>query len=98
MSILLTGGAGLYRKPYLRYIFNAGYDVVVADNFCNSKPEAVKRVEEIAGKRCRFTPSTLLTKEHWTNCSKKKTSNRWFICRPQGCGRILRSTVEILPK
>ena len=51
MSILLTGGAGYIGSHTCVTFLNAGYDVVVADNFCNSKPEAVKRVEEIAGKK-----------------------------------------------
>lgn len=29
---------------------NAGYDVVVADNYSNSSPESIKRVEQITGK------------------------------------------------
>ncbi|MEE0776316.1 MAG: UDP-glucose 4-epimerase GalE [Bacillota bacterium] len=50
MSILLTGGAGYIGSHTCVEFLEAGYDIVVADNFCNSKPEAIKRVEEITGK------------------------------------------------
>lgn len=49
MSILLTGGAGYIGTHTCVELIEKGYDIVVADNFCNSKPEAVKRVEEITG-------------------------------------------------
>ncbi len=51
MSILLTGGAGYIGSHTCIEFIKAGYPIVVADNFSNSKPEAVKRVEEITGKR-----------------------------------------------
>ena len=31
-------------------MLNAGYDIVVADNYSNSSPEALKRVKELTGK------------------------------------------------
>lgn len=40
MSILVTGGARLYRLAYLRKAFRTGYDVVVLDNLSNSSPKA----------------------------------------------------------
>ena len=51
MAVLLTGGAGYIGSHTAVEMVNAGYDVVIADNFYNSKPEAVKRVEEIVGKK-----------------------------------------------
>lgn len=47
MTILVTGGAGYIGSHTCVELINAGFDVVVADNFCNSKLEAIKRVEEI---------------------------------------------------
>lgn len=51
MAVLLTGGAGYIGSHTAVEMVQAGYDVVIADNFYNSKPEAVKRVEEIVGKK-----------------------------------------------
>lgn len=50
MSILLTGGAGYIGSHTCVEMLNAGYDIVVADNYSNSSPEALKRVKELTGK------------------------------------------------
>lgn len=47
MNILLTGGAGYIGTHTAVQLINAGHSVVIADNFCNSSPEAIKRVETI---------------------------------------------------
>ncbi len=49
-KILLAGGAGYIGSHTAVELLNAGYEVVVADNYCNSSPEAIRRVEEITGK------------------------------------------------
>lgn len=49
--ILVTGGAGYIGSHTCVELLNAGYDVTVFDNFCNSQPEALARVERIAGKK-----------------------------------------------
>lgn len=54
MKILLAGGAGYIGSHTAVELLSAGYDVVIADNFSNSKPEAVRRVKEIAGKDFPF--------------------------------------------
>ena len=51
MNVLLTGGAGYIGTHTCVEILNAGHNAIVVDNFSNSCPEAVKRVEEIAGKK-----------------------------------------------
>lgn len=50
MTVLLTGGAGYIGSHTAVELLNTGYDVVIADNYCNSSPEAVKRIEEVTGK------------------------------------------------
>ena len=50
MSILLTGGAGYIGSHTCVEMLNAGYDIVVVDNYSNSSPEALKRVKELTGK------------------------------------------------
>lgn len=49
-TVLLAGGAGYIGSHTAVELLEAGYDVVIADNYSNSCPEAVKRVEEITGK------------------------------------------------
>ena len=54
MAILVTGGAGYIGSHTCVELINMGYDVVVADNLCNSSKEALNRVETIAGKKIPF--------------------------------------------
>ena len=51
MAVLLTGGAGYIGSHICIELLQAGMDVVVIDNFSNSKPEAVRRVQQITGKK-----------------------------------------------
>lgn len=54
MNILLTGGAGYIGSHTIVELDNAGHSVVVVDNFVNSQPEALRRVERIIGKKVLF--------------------------------------------
>ena len=47
--ILVTGGAGYIGSHTCVELLNAGHEVAVFDNFCNSRPEALARVERITG-------------------------------------------------
>lgn len=52
--ILVTGGAGYIGSHTCVELLEAGFDVTVFDNFCNSHPEALTRVERITGKNLRL--------------------------------------------
>lgn len=54
MSILVTGGAGYIGSHTCIELLEAGYDIVVIDNFYNSKKESLKRVAQITGKKFKF--------------------------------------------
>ena len=49
-TILVTGGAGYIGTHTDVELLNKGYDVVCVDNYSNSSPKALDRVEEITGK------------------------------------------------
>lgn len=51
MAILITGGAGYIGSHTCIEMQNAGYDIVVIDNFDNSSPESLRRVEKITGRK-----------------------------------------------
>ena len=46
-TILVTGGAGYIGSHACVALIEAGFAVVVLDNFCNASAEAVRRVETI---------------------------------------------------
>ena len=50
----MTGGAGYIGTHIVLELFEQGYDVVVADNFSNSKAEAISRVKRLAGRDFPF--------------------------------------------
>ena len=54
MAILVTGGAGYIGSHTVIELQNAGYDVVVCDNLCNSSKKSLERVEKITGKPVKF--------------------------------------------
>lgn len=49
--ILVTGGAGYIGSHTCVELLNAGFDITVFDNFCNSNPEALVRVQKITGRK-----------------------------------------------
>lgn len=51
MSILLAGGAGYIGSHTAVELIKAGYEVVIADNYDNSCPEVINRIEKITGIR-----------------------------------------------
>ena len=51
MNILLAGGAGYIGSHTAVELLSTGHAVVVVDDYSNSCPEALKRVEEITGKK-----------------------------------------------
>ncbi len=53
-TVLLTGGAGYIGSHTAAELLEAGYDVVVADNYSNSSPEGIRRVEQITGKKVKL--------------------------------------------
>ncbi|MBU1057108.1 MAG: UDP-glucose 4-epimerase GalE [Proteobacteria bacterium] len=60
MKILVTGGAGYIGSHTCLELLEAGRDVVVIDNFSNSSPEGLRRVEELTGKRVELHTVDLL--------------------------------------
>lgn len=55
-TILITGGAGYIGSHTVVELLQAGFELVVIDNLCNSKREALRRVEHITGKSVSFYP------------------------------------------
>lgn len=54
MKILVAGGAGYIGSHACVELLNAGYEIIVVDNFSNSKPESLKRIQEITNKKLVF--------------------------------------------
>ena len=67
-KILVTGGAGFIGSHTAVELLNAGQDlgvddIVIMDNFSNSKPEALNRIRKITGKDLKFYEADMLDLE-----------------------------------
>mgnify|MGYP005757515219 CR=1 FL=1 len=54
MAILLPGGAGFIGSHTAIELLNAGKDIIIIDNFSNSKPEVLESIKKITGKDFKF--------------------------------------------
>ena len=62
-KILVTGGAGYIGSHTCVELLNAGKELLVIDNFSNSKPEVLENIKKITGKDFRFYEMDYLEKE-----------------------------------
>ncbi len=62
MKILVTGGAGYIGSHTCIELLEAGYEVIVVDNLCNSSKEPLKRVEKITGNKILFYQADIRNK------------------------------------
>ena len=50
MKVLLTGGAGYIGSHTAVELLNAGYDIIIGDNFSNSQKDVIDRIKKITNK------------------------------------------------
>jgi UDP-glucose 4-epimerase len=54
MNILVAGGAGYIGSHTCVALLEAGHNVIVVDNLCNSKAESLQKVKQITNKKITF--------------------------------------------
>ena len=54
MNVLVTGGAGYIGSHTIVELLNYGYEVVMVDNFSNSKREVIDHIKEITNREFTF--------------------------------------------
>ncbi|MBK0417691.1 UDP-glucose 4-epimerase GalE [Leucobacter sp. CSA1] len=64
MRVLLTGGAGYIGSHTALVLLERGHEVVVLDDFSNSSTEAIRRVEELAGRGIPVVRADLADRAH----------------------------------
>ena len=75
MKILVTGGAGYIASHTNLELLDAGYEVVLVDNLCNSCMESIRRVEKLSGKTISFYDANILDKEKLLAIFEKEKVN-----------------------
>ena len=61
--ILVTGGAGFIGSHTCVELLDAGYEIAIIDNFCNSRPEVLDKIRTISGKDFKFYEADLLERD-----------------------------------
>lgn len=63
MKVLVAGGAGFIGSHTAVELLEAGYEIVIADDFSNSKPEALEAIKQITQKDFKFYEVDLTDRE-----------------------------------
>ena len=63
MAVLLPGGAGFIGSHTAVELLNAGKEIIIIDNFSNSKPEVLESIKKITGKDFKFYEMDYLDEE-----------------------------------
>ncbi len=63
MAVLLPGGLGYIGSHTAVELLNEGKEVIILDNFSNSKPDVIEKIEKISGKKIRFYEADYLERE-----------------------------------
>ncbi len=74
-TVMVTGGAGYIGSHTIVELTNAGYDVVVVDNFSNSEPSAIQGTESIIGKKLTVETVDCCDSDAFENVFKKYKFN-----------------------
>lgn len=72
MNVLLAGGAGYIGSHTAVSLIEAGHEVVVVDNFKNSSPEAIRRVEKLTNKKITTYEADVKEKETLNGIFKRE--------------------------
>ena len=82
MAVLISGGMGYIGSHTAVELLNGGYEVVIADNLCNSKEIVKERIEKITGKTTKFYNVDLTQEEETEKIFKEnKRKLKIVICK-----------------
>lgn len=72
MKILVTGGTGYIGSHTSVELLNAGYEIVIVDNFSNSKPDVIDKIKQITNKNFSFYEGDVCDKEFMDDVFSKE--------------------------
>ena len=80
MNILVTGGTGYIGSHICVELLESGYDVVVIDDFSNSKPDVLESIYKITGKHVKFYEFNVLDEEKTESVFKENKLDAVIHC------------------
>ncbi len=80
MKVLVTGGTGYIGSHICVELIQAGHEVIVIDDFSNSKPEALQAIKEITGKEVKFYEQNVLDEEKTEQVFKENQLDAIIHC------------------
>ncbi len=80
MRILVTGGTGYIGSHICVELIEAGHEVVVIDDFSNSKPAVLDYIKQITGKEVKFYEFNILNEEKTENVFKENSLDAVIHC------------------
>ena len=75
MAVLLPGGAGFIGSHTAVELLNAGEDIVIIDNFSNSKSQVLEAIRKITGKDFKFYEMNYMDREKLEKVFKENEIN-----------------------
>ncbi|PYG88150.1 UDP-glucose 4-epimerase [Ruminiclostridium sufflavum DSM 19573] len=63
MRVLVTGGAGYIGSHTCVELLEAGHEVIIVDNLCNSKETVLDRIKKITGKSLSFYKTDIVSRD-----------------------------------
>ena len=96
MAILVTGGTGFIGSHTCIALTEAGYDAVIVDNYYNSSPKSLERINELCGKELKFYECDIRNREGMTRVFKENKIDAVPFRGAQSGGRILPKADGIL--
>ena len=75
MAVLLPGGAGFIGSHTAVELLNAGEDIVIIDNFSNSKSQVLEAIRKITGKDFKFYEMNYIDREKLEKVFKENEIN-----------------------
>lgn len=80
MNILVTGGTGYIGSHICVELLESGHDVVVIDDFSNSKPDVLESIYKITGKHVKFYEFNVLDEEKTESVFKENKLDAVIHC------------------
>ena len=95
MKVLVTGGTGYIGSHICVELIQAGHEVIVIDDFSNSKPEVLGYIKDITGKEVKFYEFNILDESKTEQVFKENKIDSVIHCAAfKAVGESVKKPIE----